>query len=195
MVQPGDGVSVDQSASWRPATILSRSSCSAVRSSQISLTRTCCHTRSSAKRRAEGTRPSALLLRVSTRKSTTHFFLAAAFFAGDFFVAAFFAGADFFAGDAFFAAAFFAGAFFAAAFLAGAAFFAAAFLAGAFLAAAFLAGAAFLAEAFLAATCCSFFRFVFLLGCYYLLLSAALSVLLAVNFIRVAAAMFTAAPV
>src|SRR3954447_7547445 len=194
MVQPGDGVSVDQSASWRPATILSRSSCSAVRSSQISLTRTCCHTRSSAKRRAEGTRPSAPLLRVSTRKSTTHFFLAAAFFAGDFLVAAFFAGADFFAGDAFFAAAFFAGAF-AAAFLAGAAFFAAAFLAGAFLAAAFLAGAAFLAEAFLAATCCSFFRFVFLLGCYYLLLSAALSVLLAVNFIRVAAAMFTAAPV
>src|SRR3954452_12682579 len=157
MVQPGDGVSVDQSASWRPATILSRSSCSAVRSSQISLTRTCCHTRSSAKRRAEGTRPSALLLRVSTRKSTTHFFLAAAFFAGDFLAAAFFAGAAFLAAGAdFFAAAFLAGAFLAAAFLAGA-FFAAAFLAGAFLAAAFLAGAAFLAVAFFAATCGSFF--------------------------------------
>src|SRR3954454_4343177 len=156
MVQPGDGVSVDQSASWRPATILSRSSCSAVRSSQISLTRTCCHTRSSAKRRAEGARPSALLLRVSTRKSTTHLFLAAAFFAGDFLAAAFFAGAAFLAGEDFFAAAFLAGAFFAAAFLAGA-FFAAAFFAGDFLAAAFLAGAAFLAVAFFAATCGSLF--------------------------------------
>src|SRR4051812_48830388 len=161
MVQPGDGVSIDQSASCSPATMLSRSSCSAVRSSQISLTRTCCHTESCAKRRAEGTRPSALLLRMSTRKSTTHFFLAAAFFAGDFLAAAFFAGAAFLAVD-FFAAAFLAGAaflavdFFAAAFLAGA-FFAAAFFAGAFLAAAFLAGAAFLAVAFFAATCGSFF--------------------------------------
>src|SRR3954469_22380783 len=38
MVQPGDGVSIDQCAASRSATMLSRSSCSAVRSSQISLT-------------------------------------------------------------------------------------------------------------------------------------------------------------
>jgi hypothetical protein len=126
-------------------------------------------------------------------QSTDHFFLAAAFFAGAFFAAAFLAGAAFFAG-AFLAAAFFAGAFLAAAFFAGA-FFAAAFFAGAFFAAAFLAGAffaaAFLAGAFFAATLFSFF----LVSVDYLLLRAALSVLLAVNFIRVDAAMFTAAPV
>ena len=103
--------------------------------------------------------------------STAYFFLAAAFFAGDFLAAAFLAGL------------------FAAAFLAGA-YLAAAFLAGAFLAAAFLAGL-FAAAFFVAATGVSFF----LVSVDYLLLRAALSVLLAVNFIRVDAAMFTAAPV
>src|SRR4029079_10825788 len=70
MLQPWYGVSIDQPATSRPVTILSRSSCSALRSSQMSLmsslTVECCHTRCCTKRRAEGTRPSALLLRVST---------------------------------------------------------------------------------------------------------------------------------
>ena len=125
---------------------------------------------------------------MSTGVSTDHFFLAAAFLAGARLAAAFFAGA--FLAGAFLAAAFLAGAFLAAAFLAGA-FFAAAFLAGAFLAAAFLAGAFFAAAFFVAATGVSFF----LVSVDYLLLRAALSVLLAVNFIRVAALMSTGAPV
>ena len=88
----------------------------------------------------------------------------------------------------FFAAFFLAGAFFAAFFLAGA-FFAAFFLAGAFLAAFFFAGA-FLAAFFFAAMAVSF-----LVGYYFLGLSVALSVELAVNFMRVDAEALRISPV